>query len=101
RKVSRSAANFGSFDAALPSGSRYCRYSISNFADIVKSRTPSGNMTYGPRSLPNHRGGAMSERDLEQGIALDLSGTMTYGGYLRLDRILSAQTPLSDPPHHD
>ena len=43
----------------------------------------------------------MSERDLEQGIALDLSGTMTYGGYLRLDRILSAQTPLSDPPHHD
>lgn len=43
----------------------------------------------------------MSKRDLEQGIALDLSGTMTYGGYLRLDRLLSAQTPLSDPPHHD
>jgi tryptophan 2,3-dioxygenase len=26
---------------------------------------------------------------------------MTYGGYLRLDRLLSAQEPLSQPPHHD
>ena len=26
---------------------------------------------------------------------------MTYGGYLHLDRLLSAQQPLSDPPHHD
>jgi tryptophan 2,3-dioxygenase len=26
---------------------------------------------------------------------------MTYGGYLRLDRLLSAQQPLSQPPHHD
>ncbi len=43
----------------------------------------------------------MSERELESGIPLDLSGTMTYGGYLRLDRILDAQQPLSQPPHHD
>ncbi len=26
---------------------------------------------------------------------------MTYGGYLRLDQLLSAQQPLSQPPHHD
>src|SRR3546814_10988979 len=26
---------------------------------------------------------------------------MTYAGYLQLDRLLSAQVPLSDPPHHD
>jgi tryptophan 2,3-dioxygenase len=26
---------------------------------------------------------------------------MTYGGYLHLDRLLSAQQPLSQPPHHD
>ncbi len=43
----------------------------------------------------------MSERELEKGIPLDLSGTMTYGGYLRLGQVLTAQHPLSDPPHHD
>jgi tryptophan 2,3-dioxygenase len=42
-----------------------------------------------------------SQRDLEAGIHTDLSGRMTYGGYLRLDRLLSAQQPLSNPPHHD
>ena len=43
----------------------------------------------------------MNERELEKGIALDLAGTMTYGGYLKLDQVLTAQRPLSDPPHHD
>jgi tryptophan 2,3-dioxygenase len=42
-----------------------------------------------------------NKRDLEAGIELDLNGRMTYGGYLRLDTLLSAQQPLSDPPHHD
>lgn len=42
-----------------------------------------------------------NERPLEDGIHTDLSGRMTYAGYLRLDRLLSAQQPLSDPPHHD
>ena len=42
-----------------------------------------------------------NERPLEAGIHTDLSGRMTYGGYLRLDRLLSAQQPLSSPPHHD
>ena len=42
-----------------------------------------------------------NERPLEDGIHTDLSGRLSYGGYLRLDRLLSAQQPLSDPPHHD
>ena len=42
-----------------------------------------------------------NERALEDGIHTDLSGRMTYGGYLQLDRLLSAQSPLSEPPHHD
>ncbi|WP_045737499.1 tryptophan 2,3-dioxygenase family protein [Xanthomonas sp. MUS 060] len=42
-----------------------------------------------------------NQRPLETGIHTDLEGRLTYGGYLRLDRLLSAQQPLSDPPHHD
>ena len=42
-----------------------------------------------------------NERALEDGIHTDLSGRMTYAGYLQLDRLLSAQSPLSEPPHHD
>ncbi|GLQ47877.1 tryptophan 2,3-dioxygenase [Dyella lipolytica] len=42
-----------------------------------------------------------NQRDLEAGIQLDLNGQMTYGGYLRLDQLLTAQHPLSQPPHHD
>ena len=42
-----------------------------------------------------------NERALEEGIHTDLAGRMTYEGYLRLDRLLSAQQPLSNPPHHD
>ena len=43
----------------------------------------------------------LNQRALEQGIHTDLAGRLTYGGYLQLDRLLSAQTPLSQPPHHD
>ncbi len=42
-----------------------------------------------------------NQRPLEDGIHVDLEGRMTYAGYLRLDRLLSAQQPLSVPPHHD
>jgi tryptophan 2,3-dioxygenase len=31
----------------------------------------------------------------------ELAAETSYGGYLRLDRILSAQEPRSQPPHHD
>ncbi|MGO1938845.1 MAG: tryptophan 2,3-dioxygenase family protein, partial [Agrococcus casei] len=40
-------------------------------------------------------------RDIESGIHTDLREQMTYGSYLDLDRVLSAQHPLSDPEHHD
>ena len=40
-------------------------------------------------------------RELEPGIHTDLAGRMTYSGYLQLAQLLSAQKPLSDPPHHD
>ena len=42
-----------------------------------------------------------NQRPLEDGIHTDLDGRMTYGGYLHLDRLLSSQVPVSDPPHHD
>jgi tryptophan 2,3-dioxygenase len=42
-----------------------------------------------------------SHRDLEPGMHTDLANRMTYAGYLQLDRLLSAQNPLSNPPHHD
>lgn len=40
-------------------------------------------------------------REIEAGIHTDLRERMTYGSYLDLDRVLSAQHPLSDPEHHD
>ena len=42
-----------------------------------------------------------NQRALEPGIELDLRNRTTYGGYLQLDQLLSAQKPLGDPPHHD
>ncbi len=41
------------------------------------------------------------ERPLEEGIERDFTSQMSYGDYLRLDVLLSAQRPLSDPPQHD
>ena len=47
----------------------------------------------------------MTTRDLEPGIVTDLTNRLTYAGYLRLDRLLTAQEPLSGapgvPPRHD
>lgn len=42
-----------------------------------------------------------NQRELEAGIQTDLDGKMTYGGYLRLDLLLAAQQPRSQPPQHD
>ncbi len=48
---------------------------------------------------------AMTTRDLEPGIVTDLTDRLTYAGYLRLDRLLTAQQPLSGtaaaPARHD
>lgn len=40
-------------------------------------------------------------RELEPGIVVDLREKMTYGSYLSLDTLLGAQSPVSDPEHHD
>ncbi|HET7562774.1 MAG TPA: tryptophan 2,3-dioxygenase family protein [Rhodanobacteraceae bacterium] len=42
-----------------------------------------------------------NRRELEAGIQRDLSGRMTYASYLRLDGLLAAQRPVSDPAYHD
>ena len=44
---------------------------------------------------------ATNQRGLEEGIERDFSRQMSYGDYLQLDLLLSAQRPLSDPPQHD
>ena len=44
---------------------------------------------------------AANERALEGGIVTDLEGKMTYGSYLGLDQLLTAQRPVSVPEHHD
>jgi tryptophan 2,3-dioxygenase len=41
------------------------------------------------------------KRDLEAGITTDLKDRVSYGGYLQLETLLSAQLPLSQPAHHD
>ena len=41
------------------------------------------------------------KRELDPGLHTDLADRMTYSGYLKLDRLLSAQELLSSPPHHD
>ncbi len=43
----------------------------------------------------------VNRRDLEAEIQTDLADRLTYSGYLGLGHLLSAQRPLSDPPHHD
>lgn len=40
-------------------------------------------------------------RTIEGSVVTDFSDRMTYGGYLDLATLLSAQRPLSDPEHHD
>ncbi|MFC3382457.1 tryptophan 2,3-dioxygenase [Couchioplanes azureus] len=41
------------------------------------------------------------QRPLEPGIVRDFKVNLSYGKYLDLDRILSAQHPVSVPEHHD
>lgn len=40
-------------------------------------------------------------RAIEGSVVTDFTDRMTYGGYLDLATLLSAQRPLSDPEHHD
>jgi tryptophan 2,3-dioxygenase len=40
-------------------------------------------------------------RAIEDSVVTDFADRMSYGGYLDLATLLSAQRPLSDPEHHD
>jgi tryptophan 2,3-dioxygenase len=42
-----------------------------------------------------------SVRPIEESVRTDLTGAMSYGRYLDLDRLLGAQHPVSSPEHHD
>jgi len=42
-----------------------------------------------------------NQRALEREVTVDLKDRLTYDRYLGLDKLLDAQHPLSDPPHHD
>ncbi len=42
-----------------------------------------------------------ARRTLEEGISTDFSTAMSYGAYLDLDTLLSAQHTRSEPPQHD
>ena len=46
-------------------------------------------------------GRADNKREIEPTIERDFSSQMSYGDYLRLDLLLAAQRPQSDPPQHD
>ena len=41
------------------------------------------------------------ERAIENEIVTDFRDKMSYGSYLQLDQLLSAQVPISAPEHHD
>ena len=42
-----------------------------------------------------------NQRPIEPGVITDLTDRLSYGGYLRLDLLLAAQQPISNPVHHD
>ena len=44
---------------------------------------------------------ATNQRPIEDGIVRDFKVNLSYGRYLHLDEILSAQHPVSTPAHHD
>ncbi|MBS1715318.1 MAG: tryptophan 2,3-dioxygenase [Armatimonadetes bacterium] len=43
----------------------------------------------------------MQPRPFEETIHTDFASRLDYAGYLKLEEILAAQSPLSDPVHHD
>jgi tryptophan 2,3-dioxygenase len=49
----------------------------------------------------HHRTPTGNTRSLEAEIVRDLRATTSYSSYLCLDRLLDAQHPRSEPPHHD
>src|SRR5687767_6247615 len=62
---------------------------------------PSRSLHWRPRSAPPPMTQPPNQRPLEDGITTDLRERLSYGGYLQLPTLLSAQAPLSKPAHHD
>ena len=58
-------------------------------------RKPAESITPSRMSIEDNAREPQNQRPLEAGIHTDLEGRMTYGGYLQLGRLLSAQQPLS------
>ena len=69
----------------------------------ARPRGPDGLPATGARSARAVSDSSSGEnrRRVEEGVTRDLRGRLTYAGYLDLDRLLSAQHPLSSPEHHD
>jgi tryptophan 2,3-dioxygenase len=61
----------------------------------------SGTLPATTDAPPDYVCGVANQRDLESGIERDFTSQMSYGDYLRLDLLLAAQQPQSDPPQHD
>src|SRR6478735_3405932 len=51
--------------------------------------------------MPVSEGVEGNTRTIEETVVTDFVDRMSYGGYLDLGTLLSAQRPLSDPEHHD
>src|SRR5690554_609754 len=58
-------------------------------------------MLWRPSRMRNRVAGMAHERTIESEIVTDFRDRMSYGSYLQLDELLSAQTPVSNPSHHD
>jgi tryptophan 2,3-dioxygenase len=63
--------------------------------------TPAPTTCRTVRDAADYVGRVDNRRDLESGIERDFREQMSYGDYLRLDLLLAAQQPQSDPPQHD
>lgn len=63
--------------------------------------SPNPESTPAMQATPAENATAENTRALEGGIVTDLEGKMTYGSYLGLDQLLTAQRPVSSPEHHD
>jgi len=63
--------------------------------------SPNPESTPATQATPSENATAENTRALEGGIVTDLEGKMTYGSYLGLDQLLTAQRPVSSPEHHD
>ena len=84
---------------------RWATERAESMAGTLRQRRYLGLLSRGPLQRP--RVGAMSGddarsvREIEDGVQRDFTAAMSYGDYLGLDQLLSAQHPRSQPEQHD